>query len=182
MGRRFQFDRIKRIDKLSRSEQEDLLFDLLSAFQIIREPEETALFVQDLLTKAEVKRLAKRLRIAKFLLEGKKYEEIEEELHTSHGTVAKVVGWLAEKGDGFRGVIRKLPKRREERSWVQFSEWDRMKRRYPMYFWPELLLEEIVKNAGKRERERLKKTLDNLELKSQLHRRIEKLLKEQDIV
>lgn len=177
MAKKFRFDRIRKIEKLSRSEQEDLLFDLLSAFQVIKDPEEIALFVQDIFTRAETKRLAKRLRIAKLLLSGMKYEEIEEEIHTSHVTIAKVAAWLAERGDGFRRVLAKLPKRREEKTWAQLSDWDRYKRRHPMYFWPELLLEELIKKASKKEKMRLRRTLASLDRKSKLHKDIERLLR-----
>ena len=170
-------EKVRRIEKLSKSEQEDLLFDLLNAFQIMRTLDEVALFMQDLLTHAEVKRLAKRLRIAKLLTEGYTYESIEQELHTSHATVAKVAIWLADKGDGFRRVIRKLPKRKNSQVIAVLSdEWDQLKRSYSRYLWPEILLEEIIKSASKRRKEKLEKVLDNLELKSELHKNLKLLL------
>lgn len=181
MAKRFQFDRpVERVERLTRDEQEDLLFDLLASFQIIKDAGETALFIQDLLTRDEAKRLAKRLRIAKLLLEGMAYGEIEDVVHTSHGTIAKVAGWLAEKGDGFRRVLSKLPKRtRKPTSYYNLFDWGRFKRQYSAYFWPEFLLEEIIKNASRREKERLKSVINNLDSKSKLHRRIEKIIKEQ---
>ena len=179
MAKRFQFDRpVERIDRLTRSELEELLLDLLSAFQIIKEPDETALFVQDLLTKSEVKNLAKRLRIASLLLEGMTYREVEDSIHVSHGTVAKVASWLSEKGDGFRGVIEKLNKRRREESEFLDSLGISLRKRIQMYHDPQLLKEKIVRNVERKERERLKEVLNNLESKSNLYKRIDKYLKE----
>ena len=99
----------KRLEKLSRNEQLELVFDLINSFRVAKTPIEVANFLQDLLTAKEIKNLAKRLRIAKFLLNGKTYEEIVKSLHTSYVTVAKVSAWLSQGGKGFKEVISKLP-------------------------------------------------------------------------
>ena len=167
--------RISRLDKFSKQERESLLSDLVYALVNTKSINESILFIQDLLTKAELTTLAKRLRIAKLLIAGFTYEEIEKVLHVSHGTIAKINTWLSESGEGFRSIIRKLPE--ENTASVELSDWSRMKKRYTLYFWPELLLEEIVKSANKRQKQRLHGLLEKLEGKSDLHRRIEKLLK-----
>lgn len=170
-------ERIKRIEKLSKKEQESLVLDLVNAMVQAQSVSEAALLLQDLLTKSEMKMLAKRLRIAKLLLSGMTYKQIEENLHVGHSTVAKIAAWLAERGDGFRKIIEKLPKEKEEEKWFERSEWDSFKRRYSLYFWPELLLEEIIKNANQKQKERIKSVLERLEEKSELHKNIEKLLR-----
>ena len=167
----------KRIEKLSREEQGSLVFDLVNAMVQAQSVNEAALLLQDLLTRSEMKMLAKRLRIAKLLLSGMTYKQIEENLHVGHSTVAKIAAWLAERGDGFRKIIEKLPKYKEEEKWFERSEWDSFKRRYSLYFWPELLLEEIVRNANQRQKERIRSVLERLEEKSELHKKINKLLR-----
>ena len=87
----------KKIEKLSRREQEELVFDLVNALVQAQTVSEAALFLQDLLTKSEMKMLAKRLRVAKLLLGGMTYKQIEENLHVGHSTVAKIAAWLAER-------------------------------------------------------------------------------------
>lgn len=174
---KFQFDEGKRLEKLSRKEQEDLVFDLVNALVKAQSVADAALFLQDLLTKAEMKMLSRRLRIAKLLLSGLTYEQIEENLHVSHSTVAKIAAWLSERGDGFRKIIERLPQQKDVKSWEDYSDWDRFKRQYSLYFWPELLLEEIVKNANQKQKERIKSVLERLEEKSELHKKIEKLLR-----
>jgi len=95
MARRFQFDRpVERVDRLTRSELENFLGDLLKAFSIASSKKETAFFVQDLLTRVEVKMLTKRLGVARLLIAGMTYSEVENTLHVSHSTVAKVATWL----------------------------------------------------------------------------------------
>lgn len=167
----------KRLEKLSKQEQESLVFDLINALVQTKNVTETALFLQDLLTKTEMKVLAKRLRIAKLLLSGMTYQEIVDMLHVSHATIAKIAVWLSERGDGFRNIIKKLPEQKKLKSWADMSDWDHFKRRYSLYFWPELLLEEIVKQANKKQKDRIKSVLERLEEKSELHKKIEHMLK-----
>lgn len=178
MAYKYTDEKPRRIDKLSKGDHEDLLRDLVNAFYSLKSPTEAALFIQDLLTEREVTNVSKRLRIAKLLLEGGKYEEVGKGLHTSYGTVAKVGAWLAQKGDGFRMVIQRLPKKQKVKDWREYSQWDKFKRGHPMYFWPELVLEEIVKSANKREKERLSKVLQSLGDKSHLHKKLQELIDE----
>lgn len=175
--KRLYLQKTKRIEKLSKAEQEELVFDLVHAMVQAQTVSEASLFLQDVLTKSEMKMLAKRLRIAKLLLAGMTYKQIEESLHVGHSTVAKIAAWLAERGDGFRKIIEKLPKKKDEEKWFERSEWERFKRRYSLYFWPELLLEEIVRNANHKQKERIKSVLERLEEKSELHKKIDKLLR-----
>ena len=167
----------KRFEKLSQKEQASLVFDLIQALIQTQSVSDAALFLQDLLTKSELRLLGKRLRIAKLLLSGTDYREIEQRVHVSHSTIAKIAAWLSERGDGFRKIVKRLPAEKKEKTWEEYSEWDRIKRKYPLYFWPELLLEEVVKAANKKEKERIKNVLERLDEKSELHKRIATLLR-----
>lgn len=166
----------RRVEKLSKDKQEDLVFDLFNAIIEAKSLDEAALFLQDLLTKAEIKMLSKRLRIAKLLLDGMTYHDVGKELHVSYGTVAKISVWLSQRGEGFRAIIKKIPSRRKEELGYEFSEWSKLKKRYPMYFWPELLLDEIIKTANNKQKKTIASVLSKLEGKNDLHRHIEKLL------
>ncbi len=169
--------KVTKVERISKKEQDNLIFDLIHALVQTKTINDVALFLQDLLTLSEMKILSKRLRIAKLLLAGMTYQEIEENLHVSHGTIAKIAVWLSERGEGFRKTIQKIPSTGENRFLQELTEWDQIKRKYSMYFWPELLLEEIVKNANHKQRERIKNVLKTLEDKNELHRRLEKLLR-----
>lgn len=103
------YQKPKRIERLSRNEELELMFDLINSFRVVKTPIETANFLQDLLTAKEIKNLAKRLRIAKLLLNNITYEEIVRTLHVSYATVAKVSTWFSQGGEGFRKVIARLP-------------------------------------------------------------------------
>lgn len=168
---------MRKLERLSKKQQQELVFDLVYAFTQSKNVQDAALFLQDLITKNEMNMLSKRLAIAKLLLKGMKYEEIVNQLKVSNGTIAKIAAWLSERGEGFRKIIEKLPARQDLRGWEERSEWDTFKRKYSLYFWPELLLEEIVKSANKKQKERIQDVLTRLEEKSELHKKIEKLLK-----
>ena len=175
--RKLYLQKDKRLDKLSKKEHEELTLDLVNSIAGAKNVVDAALFLQDLLTKSEVQMLSKRLRIARLLLEGRTYEEIEKQIQVSHSTVAKIGAWLVEKGDGFRKIIKNLPKKTNATDIRELSDWDRIKRRHSLYFWPELLLEEIIKNANNRQKERIKDVLDQLDRKSELHKSINNLLR-----
>lgn len=102
---------MKRVDKLSNNQKLDLMFDLVNAFSIVKNPTDTANFIQDVLTANEIRNLAIRLRIAKLLLAGKTYQEIGAETKTSSATITKVNAWINRGGEGFKKVIAKLPLR-----------------------------------------------------------------------
>lgn len=100
---------MKRGSKLNDHERLDLVFDLINAFSIVKKPADTAFFLQDVLTASEIRNLSIRLRIAKLLLAGKTYREIQELTKTSSATITKINAWIERGGDGFKKVIEKLP-------------------------------------------------------------------------
>lgn len=87
------------------------MFDLINAFRLVKTPFETALLMQDLLTASEIKHLAKRLRIAKLLLDGETHRDIASKLHCSLATVTKISIWLNQGGEGLRETVARLPTR-----------------------------------------------------------------------
>jgi TrpR-related protein YerC/YecD len=103
----------KKFERLSREEKVELMFDLMNAFTIVKTPKESAYFLQDLLTANEIKKLAKRLRIAKLLLNNLTQRDVAVEVDVSTSTVNKVALWLDKGGDGFKTVIEKLPRKWE---------------------------------------------------------------------
>ena len=139
MPRTTYYPKLQRLDKLSREEHEDLAFDLINAFSLVKTPVESAFLLNDLLTRKEIENLAKRLRIAKLLVAGTKQEEIVEKVHCSFALVSKVKVWLSAGGEGLNRIISRLPKKtvevkkgehlvqgmivkREEISWVEVNK------------------------------------------------------------
>ena len=174
--------KIKGFRKLSKPERENIVLELIEAFVNCKTIEEAALFTQDLLTESELSFISRRLRIAKLLLQDKTYEEIQDSLHVSQTTIAKITFWLNHRGEGFRSIVKKLPSKIPKHDDpLKQSPWTSLKRQYPAYFLPEIIIEQIVKTANKKQRERLSKVVSevdsSMKTKSQLHRKLEKLLR-----
>lgn len=154
--------------KLSSSKRKELVIGLCRAIAALRSPEEVAEAIADLLTPREIEILAKRLQIAEYLIEGKDYNSIRSELKVGYSTIARVNTWLALSGKGYERLLtrrKKLPKPKTDEELYDPYSWHNIKRRYSAYFWPQLLLEELVRTADKKEREKIHKVLDRLELK-----------------
>lgn len=161
--------------KLTKREQTDLFIKLAKALSLLHNSEEIAHFLKDLLTEAEVLMLARRLQIAESLIDGLTFDQIRTNLKAGPNTIAKVQTWLELYGEGYRTVINRGSKK--DRHENEYSKpFGKLKRKYPLYFWPELLLEEIIKTANKKEKARLLKVAEQLKDKSQLSRELIHLL------
>jgi TrpR-related protein YerC/YecD len=108
-------------------------------------------FFKDLLSENEALMLARRIQIAKMLLEGKKYEEIVNKLHVGEDTVGKVQQWLTSGFGGYKKAVESFGRslkqrtRTKEKSVLPYSfGW--LKKKYPLHF---LLFNFIDKVGGK---------------------------------
>jgi TrpR-related protein YerC/YecD len=169
-----------RYSRISNKEMEELLEEFCQAISVLKSPKEIMNFITDLLTRQEMIMLAKRLKVAKLLIEGKDYRNIENLLKVSHSTIAKVNQWLLEAGEGFRLVAERTKKEKPkpESSWdLAMRDWRRFRRTHPLYFWPQLLIEEIAKTLSKKQKEKIRQAIKKLDYKSNLYKQISKLLK-----
>ena len=82
--------------------------ELYDAFLSLRNREEAADFMFDLMTKAEIEELANRWRAAKMLEENLSYKKIEEETGLSSRTIARVSGYLNSGYGGYKLMINRL--------------------------------------------------------------------------
>lgn len=138
---------------ISKSEKYELLNELWSLVALLKTREEIKNFFRDLLSETEEVMLARRIRIARFLLEGKSYENIRESMHTSYVTIAGVHRWLQRGSEGYKNMLPQLEKElekqrnqqaktREQRQPFTFA-W--LKKRYPLHF----LLLNLLDSSGK---------------------------------
>lgn len=79
---------------LSPKERNKVLDEFYSMVISLRKKQQVINFFKDLLTPGEAVMLARRIQIAKLLLQGYDYREIAEKLKTGVDTVAKVQRWL----------------------------------------------------------------------------------------
>lgn len=161
----------KRLDTLPHHTRENIVFDLVNAFALVKGSKESAMLLQDLLTRKELSNLAKRLRIAKELLAGTKQEEIVRSLHCGFGVIARVQMWLAEGGEGLRKIISRLPRRRQYPQWKTST--------LPSYYrTPEAILTYIQQLQANKETEKLKQLLKEVDEKAASDRMLRKILDE----
>lgn len=179
--------KFSKISKLSSKEQQSLLIEFCKALVEIRTPEESAQFIKDLVSKQEAEMLAKRIAIARLLIQGKNYNEIRSALKVSTGTIARISHWLTTSGEGYRLIVQRVkpekPEKTEKQKIIEELEkpfsWKLYKRKHPLYFWPEIVLEEIIKSASKKHKDRLRNILDKLEDKTEMFEELKPLLKEE---
>ena len=164
--------------KIDDNERDRLLLEFCQALVEIKKPGESAEFLKDLLGPKELEMLAIRLQIAKSLINGMTYFQIRRALKVSQSTIARVAVWLDSSGEGFRMIVSRIGDV-EIKPLRQRREWDSFKRKYPAYFWPELLIEEIVASSSKKQKQQMKRVLQTLRkssIKPPLYRQLKKLL------
>jgi len=81
--------------------------------------------------------------------------------------------WLNQSGEGYRLVLNRTSRIKEPRKPV----WTGLKRKYPMYYWPEILLKEIIYSANKKQKDKLKLLLDKLDEKNELIKELDEMLR-----
>lgn len=166
--------------KLSHSEQQKLLIQLCRIIAKLNSPIEAAKFLKDILTAQEAEMLAKRLKVAERLMAGDTYAKISFDFKTSPSTIFRIHEWLKISGDGFRLGLAKIEREKFNEEYLNDdfnSPWRDLKKKFPLYFWPQILLENVIKAAGKRDKERITKVLDKMDKKTRLHKRLTYLLK-----
>jgi uncharacterized protein YerC len=82
--------------------------NLWSAFTLMETKQDIKLLFKDLFTHTEYKMFAKRLEIARRLLNNENYEAITKALGVTSGTISKVNNTLSERGEGLRKADKKL--------------------------------------------------------------------------
>lgn len=154
--------------KLSQQERKELILNLCKGFSVLNSSKEVAEAITDLLTPKEVENIAKRLRIAELLVKGKSYEDIRALIKVGYSTIARINTWLNLSGEGFKLI---LSRKKESSKTADLDDrydpysWHNIKRRHTMYFWPELLIEELIKRSDKKEKEKINEIFGKLELK-----------------
>ncbi|MBI4057876.1 hypothetical protein HY405_00980 [Candidatus Microgenomates bacterium] len=154
--------------KLTSHKRKELILDLCRALSVLRSPQEVADALTDLLTPKEIETIAKRLQIAEYLVKGNDYGYIRSQLRVGYSTIARVNTWLNLAGEGFKIMLsrkKESPKIPSDDERYDPYSWYNIKRRYSMYFWPQLLIEEFIKGADRREKKKIHEIFEKLQLK-----------------
>ena len=127
---------LKKLPNDARAQYLDLLWTSIAN---LKDKEEVKNFFKDLLSEGEAIMLSRRITIAKYLLEGKSYDEINRIMSAGCSTIASVHQWLISGFGGYEMAIKKfnqvLKKRtpyRKEPSMPYTFSW--LKKKYPLHF------------------------------------------------
>jgi TrpR-related protein YerC/YecD len=168
--------------KLSKESEQELLLDFCDIISSIKDPNEAAKFLRDLLSPQEIEMLAKRIKVAELLIDKWSYNKIKEYLKVGESTIARVNEWLKLTGDGYRLVIERLKKHRKERIVNvkrNIGDFEKLKRRFPIYFWPELLSKDIIRELKIKNKDRIFEELEKIKDKPELYKDIQKEFEKQ---
>ncbi len=155
-----------KFNRLSKSEKQRLLIALCQAVSSVKDDKEAAQVLTDLLTPSEIEMVAKRLEIAKLLIQGKTYDQIRAKINAGYSTIGRINTWLNLAGEGFKIAVSRMKKEKKQSTFEEkldpFS-WHNIGRRYPTHIWPLLVIEEFFKIAKKNEKSKLLTILQSME-------------------
>lgn len=157
-----------RFNKLSKLEKQRLLIALCEAVSSVKDSKEAAQVLTDLLTPSEIEMVAKRLEIAKLLIQGKTYDQVRTKINAGYSTIGRINTWLNLAGEGFKIAVSRIKKEEKQPTYEEkidpFS-WHNIGRRYPTHIWPLMAIEEFLKTAKRREKSKLESILQSMESK-----------------
>ena len=142
----------RKLDSKSKMKYLDLLWTSIAQLET---RDEVKQFFKDLLSESEAIMLARRIEIAKRLLEGKSYDSIAEKLKVGKDTIGRVQRWLTSGFGGYEkavaGFNKELKNRFDKLKNTDIAEpysfaW--LRKKYPLHF----LLFNLIsddKNSGK---------------------------------
>jgi TrpR-related protein YerC/YecD len=163
--------------KLSSQETQTMIMDLCTGIAALKNSREAAQLLTDLLGKQELEMIAKRLKIAELLLKGNTYEEINRIIKVSYATIARVQLWLRESGEGYRLAVSRTKSKRDK---IKIADepvrLSYLKRKYPMYYWPQMMIEYWIKNSTIKEKNQMRNILEKISEKKGLYKQLNKLL------
>lgn len=166
-----------RIPKLSKKEQQELLTELCEAIVSLKKTPEAAYFLKDLLGEQEAEMLAKRLKIAKLLLQGWTYDDIIEEWKVGKSTIARINLWINYSGGvGYRMISKRTKKKKKK--FKEYDYWDDVKRKYHQYFLLDRIIETIEKTVEEKKKKELQKVFEDLKSKKKFVKAINEVLSE----
>ncbi len=87
---------------------------LIDAILSLKNEEEVALFLEDLMTRKEISDAAQRMLVAKLLSEKVVYSKIAEETGASTATISRVNRSYQYGAGGYRTVLRRIEEKKQE--------------------------------------------------------------------
>ena len=128
----------RNMDSKSKMKYLDLLWTSIAKLET---REEVKQFFKDLLSESEAIMIARRIEIAKRLMEGDSYEKIASELKVGMDTIGRVQQWMTSGFGGYEKAIKGFKKELDHRSSKRFKSNDAelysfkwLRQKYPFHF------------------------------------------------
>lgn len=121
---------------------------------LLENKEQVKNFLKDLLTHTEMRMLAKRIQIAKMLIEGYSYRDIRNYVKVTDETISKISNKLETAGEGLKMAVQHLQKIEKEIEKERMRITPNLKKKYPMYFLPEIVINEVGKGLKARRKKK----------------------------
>lgn len=130
------------------------LHNFWNLITLLEDKEQVKNFLKDLLTPTEMKMLAKRIQIAKMLIEGHDYRAIRNYVRVTDTTIAKISNILATSNEGLIKAIGFLQKIEARIDKERMQAMPDLKKKYPIYYLPENIAEAITKGLKNRKKKK----------------------------
>lgn len=135
--------------ELTKEQRIVILDSLYTAAGTVKGRAAMKVFLRDLLTESERIMMGRRILIARKLIAGATFDDINDELHVGRDTVWKVQRWLQDQFPGYEDAIRGMEKefrarkeKYDDKRLYATSAMYRLKKKYPIHFllfpWPKL--------------------------------------------
>lgn len=143
------------------SENLSIIFNnFWSAVALLDDKKQIRDFFKTLLTHTEMQMFSKRIQIAKMLVDGSSYEEIKRKVKVTDSTIARINNLLAIENNGLEIAVEKLKKIEKDLDNERMRITPDLKKKYPSYFLPEIVLDAVEKKGKQiRKRESAKKVI-----------------------
>jgi TrpR-related protein YerC/YecD len=124
----------KKFHEIGPNKRQGMLNDFYQMISEIKDKKDAKNFFKDLLTPGETIMIVYRIEIAKMLLQGFSYEDIQKKLKVGTSTVNNVNKWLYSGFGGYMKEIKKAKNQKDRYTSLPKNEWEAMKKKYPAHF------------------------------------------------
>ncbi|HVF69572.1 MAG TPA: Trp family transcriptional regulator [Xanthomonadales bacterium] len=129
-----------------------------SLITLLEDKDQVKSFLKDLLTHTEMKMFAKRIQIAKMLLEGYSYQDIRGYVKVTDSTISKISNLLSVDGAGLKTAIKYLHRIEEQIENNRMKTTPSLKEKYPEHFLPDRIANKVgeMMKKGRRKKSAVK--------------------------
>ncbi len=96
-----------KVHAIPKDERYQIVGEFFDSVSQLKTKREIIDFFVGLLTPSESLMLARRIQIAKLLIEEKGYEEIRQKLKNSYQTITRIERWLHERDGAYKKILKK---------------------------------------------------------------------------